>query len=110
MFIKQQGLVFRHALRGPGIWDHVLAITIWHEMSHLGGADEQEAQRSEEGLWQQFITSRQVDFGRGLAYLQQMKKRRLRSNPSPDALDSVFAKDGISGDDGELLGQRLRDQ
>ena len=76
VYIKRQGLIFSHALRGPGVWDYVLAITIWHEMAHLAGADEKEAQQREEALWMQFITARRIDYGRGLVYLQQLKKRR----------------------------------
>ena len=76
VYLKKQGSTFQHALRGPDIWDYVLAIIIWHEMAHIEGASEPEAQREEELLWQQFILERRVDSRRGLAYLELLRKRR----------------------------------
>jgi hypothetical protein len=49
--LKKQGLTFDHALEGAGDWDYALAAIIWHEMAHINGADEAEAQRQEEQLW-----------------------------------------------------------
>jgi hypothetical protein len=53
----------------------VVAIKIWHEMAHIAGADELEAQRQEEELWKEFIVSQKVDSRRGLAYLELLRKR-----------------------------------
>lgn len=76
VYISRRGSIFRHALRGRGVWDYVLAITIWHEMAHLAGANEREAQLREEDLWRQFVVAGKIDRGQGLAYLQLMRKRR----------------------------------
>jgi hypothetical protein len=76
VYLKKQGLTFHHALRGAGDWDYALAAVIWHEMAHINGADEAEAQRQEELLWQQFIVERRIDAGAGLRYLAVLRKRR----------------------------------
>jgi hypothetical protein len=76
IYLNSQGSDFQHALKGSGIWDYALAITIWHEMAHLKGADERTAQEREEELWLQFVTAGKIDSQRGLAYLQLLKKRR----------------------------------
>lgn len=57
----------------------MLASIIWHEMAHLEGADEREAQRREEALWTGFVLHHRVDEVAGLRYLDIMKKRH-----SPD--------------------------
>ena len=46
-----QGAALRGAQNGRGIFDYALATLIWHEMAHLAGASEREAQRQEEELW-----------------------------------------------------------
>ena len=76
IYLKKQGSAFRRALERGGIRDYMLAATIWHEMAHVSGADEQEARRLEERLWRQFITARQVESAHGLAYLGRLKERR----------------------------------
>jgi hypothetical protein len=76
VYISKRSSTFRHALRERGMWDYVLASIIWHEMAHLAGANEQEAQSREEDLWRQFVVAGKVDGGKGLAYLQLMTKRR----------------------------------
>src|SRR5262245_12508268 len=73
--LKKQGFIFQHALKHRGIWDYALACVVWHEMAHVAGADEREAQHAEEELWTQFISSRKVDAGPGLRYLQVLRKR-----------------------------------
>jgi hypothetical protein len=75
VYLTKQGSTFQHALRGPGIWDYALAIIIWHEMAHLEGADEQHARQKEEELWSQFVVAGDVDAGRGMAYLNLLRKR-----------------------------------
>jgi hypothetical protein len=61
-----------------GSSDHVFALAaiIWHEMAHLDGADEPEAQRREERLWTRFIRDHRVDRAAGLRYLKAMHDRR----------------------------------
>lgn len=76
VYLKKQGTTFQQALKGPGVWDYVLAIIVWHEMAHLAGADEREAQRQEELLWQQFVLERHVDSSKGLKYLALLRDRR----------------------------------
>src|SRR5262249_33797964 len=76
IYLNSQGSALQHALRGSGIWDYALAITIWHEMAHLGGADERTAQEREEELWLQFVNAGKIDARRGLAYLELLRKRR----------------------------------
>jgi hypothetical protein len=76
VYLKKQAEAFQHALHGPGVWDYVLATIIWHEMAHIDGADEVEAQHQEELLWRQFIVERRIDAGKGLRYLALLRKRR----------------------------------
>jgi hypothetical protein len=75
VYLRMQSETFQAALAGPGIWDYALAITIWHEMAHLDGADEHQAQEKEEALWREFIVNGRVDNRRGMAYLALLRKR-----------------------------------
>ena len=70
-----QGGTLRGAQKGAGILDYVLASLIWHEMAHLAGAGEPEAQRQEEELWTQYVAAGRVDTNRGLNYLALLKQR-----------------------------------
>ena len=54
----------------------MLAAIIWHEMAHTEGLDERHAQEREEDLWKQFVQRRLVDSGVGLAYLDELRRRR----------------------------------
>jgi hypothetical protein len=76
VYLVRQGVTLQAALKGPGIFDYVLAIIIWHEMAHIDGADEAAAQRAEEQLWTQFVAAQRVDPARGIRYLALLKKRR----------------------------------
>ena len=76
VYLKRQGSTFRKALDGPGIFDYALAAIVWHEMAHLDGADEPEAQRQEETLWRQFILEQRVDRAKGLRFLKLLRSRR----------------------------------
>ena len=75
VYLIAQGGTLRGAQNGPGIFDYVLASLIWHEMAHLAGAGEREAQRQEEELWTQYVAAGRVDTNRGLNYLALLKKR-----------------------------------
>jgi hypothetical protein len=55
--LVRQSDTLQRALKGPGIFDYALAITIWHEMAHIDGADEATAQRAEEQLWTEFVVA-----------------------------------------------------
>jgi len=95
--LNERGDALGHALSTSGVWDYVVAIVVWHEMAHLDGAPESEAQQAEEDLWEQFIVSRKVDGAEGLAYLRLLRKRRevpqapsrIQSNRSRNAIRVV---------------------
>jgi hypothetical protein len=76
VYLKRQGDAFQHAMRKSGVFDYVLAIAIWHEMAHIDGADEREAQRQEEELWMRYILEQRVDTAAGQRYLALLRKRR----------------------------------
>lgn len=76
VYLKMQGATLQHAVEEQGIWDYALAITIWHEMAHIAGANEVGAQRQEEALWQQFVFEGKVDRTKGLNYLALLRQRR----------------------------------
>jgi transketolase C-terminal domain/subunit len=76
VYLVRQGVTLQAALKGPGIYDYVLATIVWHEMAHIDGADEAAAQEAEEQLWMQFIVARGVDSTRGMQYLALLRKRR----------------------------------
>src|SRR5262245_45079107 len=61
VYLTKQSAIMQKALAGPGIWDYALAITVWHEMAHIEGADEREAQLREEELWKEFMVQQRVD-------------------------------------------------
>jgi hypothetical protein len=75
VYLRKQAPLFQRALRGASVWDYALACVVWHEMAHIAGASELEAQRREEELLTQFIVSRKVDATWGLAYSQRLRKR-----------------------------------
>jgi hypothetical protein len=76
VYLIRQGVTLQETLKGPGIFDYVLATVIWHEMAHIDGADEVAAQEAEEQLWREFIVSQRVDRTRGMKYLDLLQKRR----------------------------------
>src|SRR6185437_6774682 len=61
IYLVNQSAVLQGAARGSYVLDHMLAAIIWHEMAHLEGAPEPEAQRREQELWTTFIRDRRVD-------------------------------------------------
>jgi len=76
VYLVRQGGTLQGALKGRGIFDYALAAIIWHEMAHIDGADEPEAQRVEEQLWKEFILTRRVDSRQGMTYLALLRNRR----------------------------------
>jgi hypothetical protein len=78
VYLRQQGLTLQHAVKRGGVFDYALAAIIWHEMAHIDGAKEPDAQRQEELLWRQFILQRRVAGVTGLAYLASLQRRHLR--------------------------------
>ncbi len=75
VYLVRQSDTLQRALKGPGIFDYALALTIWHEMAHIDGADEATARRAEEELWTEFVVAGRVDRVRGMRYLALLKKR-----------------------------------
>jgi hypothetical protein len=78
VYLIEHGDLLRHAVKGPGIFDFAVAAIIWHEMAHLEGADETDAQCREETLWQEYVLERRVDGAVGLQYLALLRKRHAR--------------------------------
>ena len=75
IYLIEEGDCLQHAVSQGAIFDYALALTIWHEMAHVEGADEREAQRREEALWQVFIVEGRVDRDRGMKYLALLRRR-----------------------------------
>jgi hypothetical protein len=82
IYLVKQSRVLQGALEGSTVHECMLACIIWHEMAHLEGADESEAQRREEILWTGFVLKRSVDRITGLRYLDILKKRQSRARGS----------------------------
>jgi hypothetical protein len=76
VYLVAQGYTLQRGQKGAGIFDYVLATIIWHEMAHLAGSGEKEAQREEEDLWEAYVAAGRVDLGRGLNYLALLRKRQ----------------------------------
>lgn len=75
VYLVRQSDTLQRTLNGPGIFDYALAITIWHEMAHIDGADEAGARKAEEQLWAEFVLAGRVDRVQGMRYLALLKKR-----------------------------------
>lgn len=75
VYLTSHSEVLKGAETGSRLFVHMLASIIWHEMAHIDGADEREAQRREEGLWTRFVRDRQVDEVTALRYLKLLKGR-----------------------------------
>ena len=75
IYLTMHGDVLRGAIKGSQFHEYLLATVIWHEMAHVGGADEAEARRQEEELWKRFIRDNLVDRDLALRYLDTLKKR-----------------------------------
>jgi len=76
VYLVREGVTLQHARKGPGIFDYAVAIIIWHEMAHIEGADEANARREEEALWEDYVRDGRVDAVRGLKYLKLLQARR----------------------------------
>jgi len=75
VYLTSHSEVLQGALKGSKLCDHILATIVWHEMAHIDGADEVEAQRREEELWTAFLREERVDRIQGLRYLKALKSR-----------------------------------
>lgn len=75
VYITRHSPVLQAVQEGSAIHLHVLAAIIWHEMAHMEGADEQEAQRREESMWKRFVRDGLVDHVTALRYLKLLAGR-----------------------------------
>jgi len=76
VYLTVHSPVLQGALKGWTLYDYILATVIWHEMAHIDGGDEREAQRQEEALLTRYIMDERVDRGDGMRYLAMLKDRR----------------------------------
>jgi hypothetical protein len=78
VYLTSHGEALQGAVNGWSLHEYILASIIWHEMAHIQGADEMEAQRREEALWIRYVMDERVDPGDGMRYLSGLKSRRSR--------------------------------
>jgi hypothetical protein len=76
VYLVRESEVLKRAQTGSSVFVCMLAAIMWHEMAHIDGADEAEAQRREEGLWKRFLLDNRVDRVTALRYLKAMNERR----------------------------------
>jgi hypothetical protein len=76
VYVSTNSPSLQGALKGWALHEHILATIIWHEMAHIDGANEIEAQRREEALWTEFVMLERVDRGDGMRYLEMLRARR----------------------------------
>jgi Zn-dependent protease with chaperone function len=75
VYVVRQSRLLDGAVRGSALHTHALAAVIWHEMAHVGGADERQARRQEEALWLSFIRDQRINAIVGLRYLKSLVER-----------------------------------
>jgi hypothetical protein len=86
VYLTSHSPILRAAAQGSSAHVYALAAVIWHEMAHIDGADEAEAQRREQILWTRFLRDDRVSTVAGLRYLKALNDRRvpaLTAPPSP---------------------------
>lgn len=83
VYLTSHSEVLQGALKGSQLCEYILATIVWHEMAHIDGADEAEAQRREEQLWTAFLMEERVDRIQGLRYLKALKRRRSDAEHRP---------------------------
>jgi hypothetical protein len=76
VYLTRHSPVLKAAQGGSSFHVHALAAIIWHEMAHMEGADESEAQRREESMWTRFVRDGRVERVTALRYLKAMAHRR----------------------------------
>jgi hypothetical protein len=79
VYLTSHGEALQGALKGWSLHEYILASIIWHEMAHIDGADEMEAQHREEALWIRYVMDERVDPGDGMRYLSGLKSRRSKA-------------------------------
>jgi hypothetical protein len=75
IYVVQQSDLLQRARSGARTYCAMLAAVLWHEMSHLAGADERTARQAEEDLWTAMVRDGVVERRIGLRYLQALRKR-----------------------------------
>lgn len=75
VFVNVRSALFQ-AAKTSDFYRHAFAAVLWHEVAHLDGADEREAQRREADLWTAFIRDGKVDQANGLRYARELARRR----------------------------------
>jgi hypothetical protein len=93
VYLTSQSEALQGALKGWSLHEYILASIIWHEMAHIEGADEMEAQRREEALWIRYVMDERVDPGDGMRYLSGLKSRRSKDRKVQQG-DSVLTLQG----------------
>lgn len=78
VYLTSHSEALQGAVKGWSLHEYILASIIWHEMAHIEGADEMEAQRREEALWIRYLMDERVDAGDGMRYLAGLKSRRSK--------------------------------
>jgi hypothetical protein len=78
VYLTSHSEALQGALKGWSLHEYILASIIWHEMAHIEGADETEAQRREEALWTRYVMDERLDPGDGMRYLSGLKSRRSK--------------------------------
>jgi hypothetical protein len=76
VYLMHDSEVLKRAQTGSPLFVCMLAAIIWHELAHIDGADEKQAQRQEESLWKRFLLDERVDRVTALRYLAAMNDRR----------------------------------
>ena len=93
VYLTSHGNALQGALKGWSLHEYILASIIWHEMAHIDGADEIEAQRREEALWVRYVMDERVDPGDGMRYLSGLKSRRSHDKKAQPG-DAVLTLNG----------------
>jgi hypothetical protein len=85
VYLTSHSEILQGALKGSQLCEYILATIVWHEMAHIEGANEAEAQRREEQLWTAFLMEERVDRIQGLRYLKALKSRHgdAEHRPTP---------------------------
>lgn len=95
VYLTLHGAILQGALKEWTFHEHILAAIIWHEMAHIEGADEAEAQRREEALLTDFIIRERVDRVEGMRYLAVLRSRRGKDGTLTPRRDD--AEETLSG-------------
>jgi hypothetical protein len=112
IYLVKQSAVLQGAARGSPVLDCMLAAIIWHEMAHVDGAPEPEAQRREQELWTRFIRDGRVDQVVGLRYLQALEQRGsddVLREAIPAPTHHFFCHTGYNQPDCDARVKRLRE-